>query len=143
MKKNLPDIIKRTAITVIGAAFLAYIVYLFTNGQVIVQGEYENLNELLYVLLTAFILYKIVFFGIFPKALFGMKMTKATMLVSGIILILIGHYVLLNDASNHIFLWDIVKIIWVIITILGPTNMLISKKVKKKADESKMEIIEA
>lgn len=143
MKKHWPDVIKRTLIVAIWAAFLAYMVYLFTHQQVIVQWEYIEFNAIMYGLLMAVILYKIVFFGIVPKAFFGMKMTKATILVTGVVLIMIGDHMLLNDPDLHVYVGDIVKILWVVITILAPTNAFITKKVKKAKEESTMEIIEA
>lgn len=143
MKKNRTDIIKRTIITTVCAAFLAYMIYLFSNNQIIVQGEYTNLNMLFYVILILIVFYKMMFFGIKPKAIFGMKMTKATTFVLWITLILLGNYVLLNNVESKVYIWDIVTVLWVIMTILAPTNILITKKIKKQKQNSKMEIIEA
>ncbi len=143
MKHKTSDIIKRTIITVIWSAFLAYIVYLFGNNQIIVQDQYKSLNMLFYVLLVVIIGYKVFFFGIKPKAFFAMKITKASLFVIGIILILLWNYVLLNDIENKIYIGDLITVLWVIITILSPTNILITKKVKKQKQSSKMEVIEA
>jgi len=87
MKKQVSDVIKRSIITGVSAIFLAYMVYLWMQGQVIVQGEYLSLNVLAYVLLGAFFVYKMVFFGIMPKIFFPIKKTKASIFVSGIALI--------------------------------------------------------
>lgn len=45
-----------------------------------------------------------------------------------------------NSWIDWIYYWDILCIIWVVLTILWPTNALISKKEQKEKD---VEIIEA
>lgn len=70
-------------------------------------------------------------------------MTKATLIVIGLVLILLGHYVLLNDPTTRVYVGDLVKVFGVAITLMGPTGLLITHEAKKKQQESKMEIIEA
>jgi hypothetical protein len=50
--------------------------------------------------------------------------------------------VLLNEPSKFVHVSDLFKLIGVIITLLAWTNVLITDKVKKKKEDSKIEIIE-
>lgn len=96
-------------------------------------------------------------------------MTKATLFVIWIALIIIWESVLLNKIPNEatnltwealilkqnldtqaninwdskwIYIWDIFKVLWVILTLLARTNVLITDKAKKKGKWKKVEIIE-
>jgi len=136
----MKDIIKRTLISIVVAAFLWYIVLLALQWVTIVQWEYINSNMLMYGILIIVSLFLIIFFGIYPVVI---KFSKPILFVVWVWLIIIGHYVLLNDPHTQVYLWDIVKIFWVIVSILAWTNVLVSKKVKEKKQKSKMTIIEA
>lgn len=80
-----------------------------------------------------------IFFGVYP---IHFRMTKATLFVMGIALIIIGDTVLLNDVSTYVYIGDIFKILGVILTLLAWTNVLITDKVKKKGQSKKIEVIE-
>ncbi len=69
-------------------------------------------------------------------------MTKATLFVLGIALIIIWDTVLLNDVSTHVYIGDIFKVLWVFLTLLAWTNILITDKVKKQKQDKNVEIIE-
>jgi len=140
----MKDFIKRTIIGIISAAFLAYVTYLWMWDTIIVQWEFLNSNTLYYAILFIVGLYLLIFFSVYPTV---MKFTKATLFVWGIALIIIGHHVLISDimtqVDSKIYIGDIVKILWSVITILARTKVLVSSKVQKKQQDSKMEIIEA
>lgn len=69
-------------------------------------------------------------------------MTKATLFVIGIALIIIGDTVLLNDVTTYVYVGDIFKVLWVILTLLARTNLLITEKVQKKTQDKNVKIIE-
>lgn len=69
-------------------------------------------------------------------------MTKATLFVLGIALIIIGDTVLLNDVTTYVYIWDIFKVVGVVLTLLAWTNVLITDKVKKQKQAKNVEIIE-
>jgi len=133
------DIIKRLLIIVWYGALLAYMVYLYGIGATIVQGSYSDLQSLIYLLLFAFLLYKFVFYGIYPVKI---NFSKITLFVLGMVLLFVGEYVLINNASQWVYLADFIKIVAIILIILSPTNILHTDKVMKKAKEKWVEIIE-
>lgn len=69
-------------------------------------------------------------------------MTKATLFVMGIALIIIGDTVLLNDVTTYVYIGDIFKVLGVALTLLARTNVLITDKVKKQKQAKNVEIIE-
>lgn len=69
-------------------------------------------------------------------------MTKGTLFVIGIALILISKTVLVNDGAKHIYIGDIFAVLGVVLTLLAWTNLLITDKVKKVKADKKVEIIE-
>lgn len=133
------DIIKRWSIILVYGAFIWYFVYLFSNGAVIVQPQYLNLNILLYILLIAFFVYKFVFYGFYPVTII---MHKPTLFVLSLVLLFAGQYVLLNDMSTHVYVGDMMKLLAVILLILTPTNILHTSKTLEDKKKKWVEIIE-
>jgi len=80
-----------------------------------------------------------VFFGVYPVYY---KITKASVFVIWLSLIIIWDTVLTNNISNSIFVADIVKLFGVILTLLAWTNILVTDKVKKQHSDNNIEIIE-
>lgn len=118
---------------------MMYFVYLFVNGAVIVQAEYLSVNLLLYIVLILFFLYKFVFFGVYPILV---VMHKPTIFVAGVALLFVGHYILVNDPNTHVYVGDLVKLLWVILIIISPTNLLHPEKTLKEKRNKEVEIIE-
>lgn len=137
--KIMKDIIKRITISIISWVFIGYLAYLFFQNTVIVQGWYLEYNTIYYIILMLICLFLFILFWIYPV---HFRMTKATLFVLGLALIIIGDTVLLNDVSTYVYVGDIFKILWVILTLLAWTNVLITDKVKKQKENKKIEIIE-
>lgn len=135
----MKDLFKRIMISVISGWFLGYVAYLFFQNITIVQSGFIEYNMVYYVILLLICLFLFVLFGIYPV---HFKMTKATLFVLGIALIIIWDTVLLNDIANHVYVADIFKVLWVVLTLLAWTNVLITDKVKKQKQSKKVEIIE-
>jgi len=135
----MKDIIKRIIISVISGLFLGYLAYLFFQGTVIVQSGYLEYTTIYYIILTLICLFLFILFGIYPV---HFRMTKATLFVLGLALIVIGDTVLLNDVATYVYIGDIFKVLWVVLTLLAWTNLLITDKVLKKKQEKNIEIIE-
>jgi len=57
-----------------------------------------------------------------------------------LLIIFISQYFVANSWIDWVYFWDILCLIWVILTIIWPTNALASKKELKEKD---LEIIEA
>lgn len=135
----MKDIFKRVIIGLISGALLGYLIFLFFQKIVIVQGAYIEYGTIYYLVLILICLFLFIFFAVYPV---HFRLTKATLFVLGIALILIGKTVLLNDASQYVYVWDIFALIGVVITILAWTNVLITDKVRKMKAAKKVEIIE-
>lgn len=135
----MKDMVKRILISIISWGFIGYLAYLFFQNTVIVQGGFAQYNMLYYLILILVCLFLFILFGIYPV---HFRMTKATLFVMGIALIVIGDTVLLNDISTHVYVGDIFKVLWVVLTLLAWTNVLITDKVKKQKQDRKVEIIE-
>ena len=105
----------------------------------IVQSGYEQFLTLYYLILIIVCLVLFIFFAVYPV---HFRMTKATLFVIGIALILIGKTVLLNDITKHIYVGDIFTLLGVVLTLLAWTDVLITDKVKKIKADKKIEIIE-
>jgi len=135
----MKDIIKRISISVVSWLFLGYLAYLFFQGTVIVQWAYLERNTLYFLILTLICLFLFILFGIYP---IHFRLTKATLFVIGLALIVIWDTVLLNDITTYVYVGDVFKVLWVILTLLAWSNLLITDKVLKKKQEKNIEIIE-
>ena len=136
---TMKDTIKRIIISVISWLFLWYLAYLFFQNIIIVQSWFTQYNEIYYLVLVLVCLFLFILFGIYPV---HFRMTKATLFVLGLALIVIWDTVLLNDVVSYVYVGDIFKVLWVVLTLLAWTNVLITDKVKKKKQEKNVQIIE-
>ena len=135
----MKDIIKRIIISVVSWLFLGYLAYLFFQGTVIVQSAYLEWITLYFLVLTLICLFLFILFGIYPV---HFRLTKATLFVIGLALIVIWDTVLLNNITTYVYVWDIFKVLWVVLTLLAWSNLLITDKIQKKKQEKNIEIIE-
>lgn len=136
---DMKDIFKRISISLISGLFLGYLAYLFFQTTVIVQSGFIAYNTLYYLVLALICLFLFILFGVYPV---HFRMTKATLFVLGIALIIIGDTVLINDVSTYVYVGDIFKVLGVLLTLLAWTNVLVTDKVKKIQSDKKIEIIE-
>lgn len=135
----MKDFIKRILVGIISWSFLWYIWYLFLQNQTIVQTWFLEYNFIYFIVLTIVAIFLFVFFGVYPVYY---KITKASVFVIWLSLIIIWDTVLTNNISNSIFVADIVKLFGVILTLLAWTNILVTDKVKKQHSDNNIEIIE-
>lgn len=135
----MKDLIKRIVISCISWAFIWYLAYLFFQNIIIVQSWFIGYNSLYYLILIIICLFLFIFFGIYPV---HFRLTKATLFVIGLALIIIWDTILLNDVTTYVYVGDIFKVLWVVLTLLAWTNVLITDKITKKKQEKNIEIIE-
>lgn len=135
----MKDIIKRIVISVISWLFLGYLVFLFFQNTIILQSWYIEYNVLYYIVLLVVCLFLFILFGVYPVYF---RLTKATLFVLGLALIVIWDTVLLNDVSTHVYMGDIVKVLWVVLTLLAWTNILITDTILHKKQEKNIQVIE-
>ena len=135
----MKDIIKRIIISIISWWFIGYLAYLFFQNIIIVQSWFVEYNALYYLILIVICLFLFILFGIYPV---HFRLTKATLFVLGLALIVIWDTVLLNDVTNYVYVGDIFKVLWVVLTLLAWTDILVTDKVIKKKQEKNIEVIE-
>ena len=133
------DSIKRSIVITIFGLFLLYLVYLIIQWQSIVKSEYDSRNIPMYIILILFCLYMIWLYGIYP---IHIKFSRATALVIWLLFIVISQVVLANDWYSHVYIWDMFSVLWVLILILFPTNILTTDKVKQSKAKKNEVIIE-
>ncbi len=135
----MKDILKRILISIISGWLIGYLAYLFFQNTIIVQGWFVQYNTIYYLILILICLFLFILFGVYP---IHFRMTKATLFVLGIALIIIGDTVLLNDVTTYVYIWDMFKVVGIVLTLLAWTNVLITDKVKKQKQAKNVEIIE-
>ena len=135
----MKDNIKRSIVIAIFWVFLLYLIWLISQWSMIVKPEYSNRNISMYVILILLCLYMIWLYGIYP---IHIKFSRATALVIGLLFIVVSQVILANDGYSHIYIWDLFSVLWVLILILFPTNILTTEKVKKQKAKKNEVIIE-
>lgn len=135
----MKDNIKRSIVIAIFWIFLLYLIWLISQWSMIVKPEYSNRNVSIYIILILFCLYMIGLYWIYP---IHIKFSRATALVIGLLFIVISQVILANDGYSHIYIWDLFSVLWVLILILFPTNILTTEKVKKQKSKKNEVIIE-
>ncbi len=136
---DMKDLLKRISIGIISWSFIGYLLYLFFTGKVIVHLWFLEFNILYYIVLVVVGIYLFVLFAIHP---IYMKISKVSLFVMWISLVLIGDSVLINNSELYIYIQDLVKILGSFLVVLAWTNFFVSSKAKKQKEESKLEIIE-
>lgn len=135
----MKDLLKRISIWIFSWLFVFYLVYLFIWSNIIVDQWFLEFNTLYYILLVLAWMYLFVLFAIHP---IYMKISKASLFVMWIALVLIGDSVLINNTESYIYISDISKLLGSFLIVLAWTNFFVSTKAKKQKEESKLEIIE-
>ena len=135
----MKDKIKRSIVITIFGLFLLYLIWLISQWTMIVKDQYSGRNIPMYVILILLCLYMIWLYGIYP---IHIKFSRATALVIGLLFIVVSKVILANDGYSHIYIWDLFSVLWVLILILFPTNILTTEKVKKQKAKKNEVIIE-
>jgi peptidoglycan/LPS O-acetylase OafA/YrhL len=135
----IKDYIMRLSVVFVWALFLIYTVALLIQWLPIVQEAFLASNTLMYIFIILLIGYVTLVYGLYPLPL---PRLRRTLLIIGLALIMIGHYILKDDPANYVYFADFTKILGVLLFILWPAWLLISDRVKKKKAASKIEVIE-
>lgn len=136
---HMKDIIKRSIIWLITLWLIVYFGFLLISGSIIVQTEYLSNNTIYTIGLLLISIYILIIYSIYP---IHIKFSKPFLFFIGIALIIISKAVLINNIEKWVYIGDIVSVLWVILTLLSWTNLLISQKILKKKADSKVEVIE-
>lgn len=135
----MKDKIKRSIVITIFGLFLLYLIRLISQWSMIVQDQYSGRNIPMYIILILLCLYMIWLYGIYP---IHIRFSRSTALVIWLFFIVISQVILANDGYSHIYIWDMFSVLWVLILILFPTNILTTDKVKKQKAKKNEVIIE-
>ena len=135
----MKDKIKRGVVITIFWLFLLYLIWLISQWSMIVKPEYSGRNIPMYVILIVLCLYMIFLYWIYP---IHIRFSRSTALVIWLFFIVISQVILANDGYSHIYIWDLFSVLWVLILILFPTNILTTDKVKKQKAKKNEVIIE-
>lgn len=135
----MKDKIKRGVVITIFWLFLLYLIWLISQWSMIVKPEYSGRNIPMYVILIVLCLYMIFLYGIYP---IHIRFSRSTALVIWLFFIVVSQVLLANDGYSHIYIWDLFSVLWVLILILFPTNILTTDKVKKQKAKKNEVIIE-
>jgi len=134
------DILKRSSFWILFIAIIIYLSYLFSNWTIIVNEWFLDKNTIIYWLYVLIFLYYLVFYTIKPTYI---KKYKLRNTLIWIFIVTSSQSFLANNGVEWIYFADIFTIIGVFLTIIWPTNLLISTKLQKKKQDKKMEVIEA
>jgi len=135
----MKDFIKRILVLIIFWILAWYLVYSLIVWKPIVQSQYSNMNILFYLILIAICMYIAIFYWIYP---IHIKFSRSTLFVLWLSAIIMWKTVFLDDPMNNIYFWDISSVLWVVILIIWPTNLITTSKVKKIKEDKNIEIIE-
>lgn len=135
----MKDNIKRSIVITIFGLFLLYLVYLISQWVSIVKSEYAGRNIPMYIIMILICLYMLGLYWLYP---IHIKFSRSTSLVIWLLFIVLSQVVLANDGYSHIYIGDMFSVLWVVILILFPTNILTTDKVKKQKEKKNEVIIE-
>ena len=135
----MKDFIKRLLVIIIFWILAWYLIYSLIVWKSIVQSQYSNMNLLFYIILIAICMYIAIFYWIYP---IHIKFSRSTLFVLWLSAIIMWKTVFLDNPMNNIYFWDISSVLWVVILIIWPTNLITTSKVKKIKEDKNIEIIE-
>lgn len=133
------DILKKSIFWILFLAILTYLIYLLLIWTIIVNENFLEKNTIIFWLYILIFLYYLIFYVIKPTYI---KKYKLRNTLIWIFIITSSQTFLTNNWPEWIYYADIFVVIWVILTILWPTNLLISQKLKKEKQDKRMEVIE-
>jgi hypothetical protein len=129
--------IKRIIFWIVFSLLICFLVYLYTNWVIIVREDITDINLVIYISLFVIFLYYLIFYAVRPTYI---KYYRVINTIIWIVVIYISQYFLANSWIDGIYYWDILCLIWVVLTIIWPTKLLVTKELE---DSKKVEIIEA
>ena len=135
----MKDFAKRIIVLIIFWIFAWYLVYSRILWKSIVEPQYSNMNTLFYIILIAICSYIAIFYWVYP---IHISFSRSTLFVIWLSAIIMWKTVFLDNPMNNIYFWDLSCVLWVLILIIWPTNLITTSQVKKKKEEKELEIIE-
>jgi len=136
MKK---DIIISAIRIIIWLALISYVSYLWYNHINILSTK--NWNNNIIILSIVWILgFSIIIWWIIKPCF---KKPRTTQVIVWLIIILFPSYSwIVDNYVSHAYLWDILRLLWIVITILWTTKICIYDSCIKKTEKKQMEEME-
>ena len=133
------DTIRRIIATVLWLGWIAVMGYYTYNNITIVKDYMMNYNYYILWATSVLLLLFVLWYGI---GLMPIKWLKIRSVSVGLLLILAGYYLFVNNPSAYIFVGDVLSVIWVLIVFLTLWWLIITTKATKKIETSKQIVIE-
>lgn len=133
----MKNYVKRLLFGLFFGLIVVWLIYLMWKWVNIVKDQYSWQNIVIYIILLVIFLYYLMFYTVRPTYIKYFKVINTCL---WLFLITFSHIYLMNSGVDRIFYWDIFSLIWVFLTIIWPTKLLVSKELE---DSKKVEIIEA
>ncbi len=135
----MKDLIKRILIIITSLLIVSLLIYSMASWVTITNSAFKDQNINYYIILILIFLYTAIVHWIYP---IHIKINKPALFFIWIALIVIWKTVLDNDGQSWKYFGDLFVVVWVIITLLSPTNTLIPQKIINKKKSKKIEVIE-
>lgn len=135
----MKDTVRKVLSTIIALVGIGTIGYYLYNGVQIVASWYASYTTFVLVLFAVLFLAFFLQFGIVA---IPWNRLKVKWILAGIVMILAGNYLLLNDAGNKIFASDIIMLLGVCTVYLTAAGLIVTKKAEKAVQKWKQTIIE-
>lgn len=133
---QMKTLLFRSKTVLIWAALLWYIAWLFVQWKTVAGTASLQLSSLIVCALIA--LYLIAIIAI--KWL--MPTNRYTIACIGVAAILYANLYMIDDPSTHVYLADIMKLVWVFLAIAWPMKLLSTKEMEQAQFDKSVEIIE-
>ncbi len=135
----MKDTIKRSIITIVSLLIMSFLIYSMFSWVTITNSAFKDQNTNYYIILILIFLYTAIIHGVYP---IHIKINKPVLFFIWIALIVIWKTALDNDWQSWKYFGDVFIVVWVIITLLSPTNILIPQKITNRKQSKKIEVIE-
>lgn len=129
------DLFLRIFFIVIWISILSYTIFLYYNW-ISFSTEQNKLWVLSFNILCSFILIILWIFQL------SYNHPRLYQILFWILIILFSKYYIIDNPIENVYLWDILKLFWVIIFIWWTINFFEFNKTKKEKLDKKIEIIE-
>ena len=125
----MKDYVKRLFVLSFFWLFIGFLGYNLIVGNSIVQSSYQEFNYPVYAILIALSLYVVWCYGLVPT---HVKFSRSVLFVIGLVALVVGKTLLVNDGAQGIFFGDIASVFGVITLILSFLFLSLLKILRNK-----------
>ena len=138
---SMIDTIKRTIVILINGWLLVYAFRLLIQQTIITKTEFIWLNTVVTIAIIMIAWYILITYGIYPMY---HKYQKWVLFLIGVVAIVVGYEMLINDTEKMIYVSDIVRVFGVLVVWFGATGVITKTKAIAEQKRAKnVEIIDA